>query len=152
MKRILISQNEKNDGIDYVVANGELIKDEDLCLQYYRQLRESDTWKQNYKDDFLELKSSTSQILLKSHYLDKDDVNRNIYYTYLIENKEDFNSILDSLEKDSEIIKRKIDREKTREVVTRIKTNKKLKLNINKILMALAAIGIAYFIINSLRS
>jgi hypothetical protein len=79
MKRILISQNEKNNGTDYVVVNGKLVKDEDIRLKHYREVRKSDNWKVNYKDDFLELKSENGQILIKSNYLDKDNVNRSIY-------------------------------------------------------------------------
>ena len=82
MKRLLISQNETNNGKDYVVVDGELINDQDLCLQYYRKLKETDNWKQNFKDDFFELKSNNKDILLKSHYIEDDNVDRNIYYMY----------------------------------------------------------------------
>lgn len=151
MKRILISQNEKNDGTDYVIVNGQLIKDEDLCLQHYRELRKSDTWKKDYKDDFLELKSNNNQILLKSHYSDKDNVNRNIYYTYLIENTDDFETVIRYLEKDSQVINREIDREGTLHVINKIKTNNKIKSKINQILIILFTVGIGYIIINSLK-
>ena len=151
MKRILISQNEENDGTDYVIVDGELIEDKDLCLQYYREVRKSDIWKQNFKNDFLELKSSNNKIFLKSHYSDKDDANRNIYYTYLIENNDNLETILTQLEEDSEIINRKIDKEKTLAVIQKIKTDKKLRLKLNQILFVLVAVGIAYIVINALR-
>ncbi|RKS53791.1 hypothetical protein BC962_2047 [Gillisia mitskevichiae] len=151
MKRILISQNEKNNGTDYVIVNGQLVKDEDLCLHHYRELRISDTWKQDYKDDFLELKSNKNNLLLKSHYIDKDNVNRSIYYTYMIENEDNFDVVLSNLEKDSQVINRKIDRERTIDVIKNIKQNNKLKSKINKILILLFAVGIAYIIINSLK-
>ena len=151
MKRILISQNEENDGTEYVVVDGELIKDKDLCLQYYREVRKSDAWKQNFKNDFLVLKSSNNKIFLKSHYSDKDDANRNIYYTYLIENNDNFETILTQLEEDSKIINRKIDKEKTLAVIEKIKTDKNLKLKLNQILLVLVVVGIAYIVINALR-
>ncbi|MFV8226578.1 hypothetical protein [Christiangramia aquimixticola] len=151
MKRILISQSEKNDGTDYVVVDGKLIKDQDLRLQYHKELRRSIEWNLNYKDDFLELKSFKNQILLKSQYLSKDDVNRNIYYTYLIENNENFETVIRYLEKDSLSINRTIDREKTLEIINKFKSEKKLKSNFKLILIALTAIGISTLIINALK-
>ena len=70
MNRLLISQNETNNGENYVVVDGELITDQDLCLQYYRKIKETDNWNQDFKDDFFELKSNNKDILLKSHYID----------------------------------------------------------------------------------
>lgn len=152
MERILISQNENNDGTDYVVVNGELIGDEDLGLKYYRELRKSDNWKKVFKDEFLELKSNNNQILLKSHFLDKDNVNRNIYYTYFLRNNDSYDILLNQLENDSNVINRKVDRDRTLKIIKGFKSNKSLGLNITRILISIAAIGIAYYLINSLRN
>jgi len=152
MERILISQNENNDGTDYVVVNGGLVRDEDLSLKYYRELRKSDNWKQVYKDEFLEFRSNNNQILLKSHFLDKDNVNRNIYYTYYISNNDSFETVLNQLENDSNVINRKVDRDRTLEIIKGFKSNKSLRLNITIILISIAAISIAYYITNAIRN
>lgn len=146
MKRILISQNEKNNGEDYVVVDGQLINDEDLCLKYSKKVRETDNWKQNYRDDFLELKSNNTAIFIKSHYLNKDSGNRNIYYMYLIEQNDDLDMVLEFLEKDSKMIHREIDKEKTKEIINKIKANKRLKSNLFILLLVLAAASFIYFI------
>lgn len=150
MKRILISQNEKNYGTENVVVDGELINDEDHCLQYFKKVKETDNWELNFKDDFLELKSYNNNILLKSHYLDKDSVNRNIYYIYLVENNDNLHTILKYLQKDSQIIHRDIDQEKTIEIINRIKSNKKIKSSMYILTIVLASVSIAYIIINQL--
>lgn len=151
MKRILISQNEKNDGTDYVVVDGQLINDKDLHQEYYNKVKETRNWKQSFKNDFLELKSNNNNILINSHYLDKDNVNRNIFYIYLIENKDNLEDILEYLDKDSKLINRNVDREKTLEIINRIKANKGIKLNLANLLLVLAAAGFVYFIIKTLK-
>ena len=149
MKRILISQNEKNNSEDYVVVDGNLIDDKELGLHYYRKVSKADNWKHTYKDDFFELKNKNNNIFIKSHYSDKDDIHRNIYYLYLIENK-DLDVVLDYLEKDSQQISRKIDRDKTLEVIKKIKANERLKSYLFKLILVLAVASIAYIIINTL--
>ncbi|MEW4925773.1 hypothetical protein [Algibacter sp. 2305UL17-15] len=151
MKRILISQNEENNGEDYVVVDGNLIIDKDLSLKYYRKIKETESWKENFKDDFIELKSNKKDILIKSHYLDTDNINRYIYYMYYVKKNDDLNIILDFLEKDSEKINRNIDKEKTLEIINRIKANKKLTSVFLKVILILAAASIAYGVIKSLK-
>ena len=146
MKRILISQNEMNDGKDYVVVDGELINDEDLRLKYFRKLRETDDWNQSFKDDTFELKSKKNNFFLKSHYIDKDNTNRNIYYMYFVENNDNLDAVLDFLEKDSKIISRNIDSEKTLEIINKIKSNEKLKSIFYKLIIALVIASITYAI------
>lgn len=144
MKRILISQNETNNSEDYVVVNGELIQDKDLTLQYYRKLKATDNWKQDFKDDFFELKSNNKDVLIKSHYLDEDNINRSIYYMYYVEGNDDFNEILKYLEIDSQKIDRNIDNEKTFKIINKIKTNKNIKSIFYKLILILAAASLVY--------
>lgn len=151
MKRILISQNETNNNEDYVVVDGVLIKNKDLALQYYRKLKETDNWKQNFKDDFLELKSNNKDVLIKSHYLDRDNVNRSIYYMYYVERNDDFNEILKYLEIDSQIIDRNIDKEKTLEIINKIKTNNNIKSIFYKLILILVAASLAYSLFKFLK-
>jgi hypothetical protein len=151
MKRLLISQNETNNGEDYVVADGKLITDQDLCLQYYRKLKETENWKQNYKDDFFELKSNNKDILLKSHYIEKDNIDRNIYYMYYVKKNDDLNVVLEFLEKDSQKISRNIDKEKTLRIINKIKTNKKLKSIFYKLIFIIIAASLAYGIIKTIK-
>ncbi len=151
MKRILISQNETNNSEDYVVVDGEIIRDKDLALQYYRKLKETDNWKQDFQDDFLELKSNDKDVLIKSHYLDKDNLNRNIYYMYYVEKNDDLNEILNYLEIDSQKIDRNVDKEKTLVIINKIKGNNKIKSIFYKLILILAAASLAYSLFKSIK-
>ena len=125
MKRVLVSQNENNNGTDYLIVDGVLANNEDKVVYYGRIFSKTDDWNELYKDNFLEVRQQNNQLLIKSFYNDKDVVGRSIYYMYLVEDKLDnFDTILGFLEKDSQLINRNLDREHTQEIIAKIKNNK----------------------------
>lgn len=148
MKRVLISQNEKNNGTDYLIVNGNILTDEDSIIKYGRELSETDNWAEIFKDDYLEIRKNKNKLLLKSFYSDKDVVGRAIYYLYLIEDEFDnFDSILEHLERDSQLIVRTVDKQRTQEIIQKIKKDRNLKKKISKfILMVLGTLAIVYFL------
>ncbi|WHT39530.1 hypothetical protein QNH98_02180 [Myroides sp. mNGS23_01] len=127
MKRVLISQNERNNGTDYLIVDGSLIQDEDKVVHYGRIFSKTDKWKEVFNDDFLEIRQQDKQLLIKSFYNDKDVVGRVIYYMYLIDDTDDIETILNYLEKDSQVINRTFDRERVHEIIERINANDRLK-------------------------
>lgn len=140
MKRILVSQNERNNGTDYLIVNGELLNDEDKVVFYGKIFSKTDNWKEIYKDDFLEIRQEQNQLIIKSFYYEKDIVGRIIYYMYLIEENEDIDTVLKHLENDSQLINRTFDRERVQNIIEHIENNKSIK---NKIIIGLGlALGI----------
>lgn len=140
MKRILVSQNERNNGTDYLIVNGEFLNDENEIVFYGRKFSETDNWKEIYKDDFLEVRKKENQLLLKSFYNERDSIDSIIYYMYLIEENEDIDTVLKHLESDSQLINRTFDREHVQHIIEHIENNKSIK---KKIIIGLGlAIGI----------
>lgn len=147
MKRILVSQNERNNGTDYLIENGIVINDEDKIVYYGRIFSKTDNWEEVYKDDFLEVRQQENQLLIKSFYNDKDVAGRIIYYMYLIEEKDSIETILDYLEKDSQLINRTFDRERVQKIIEQIKNNEDLKKNLIKyIAIAVGALALIYLL------
>lgn|SRR5690554_3364379 len=147
MKRILVSQNERNNGTDYLIENGIVINDEDKIVYYGRIFSKTDDWEEVYKDDFLEVRQQENQLLIKSFYNDKDVAGRIIYYMYLIEEKDSIETILDYLEKDSQLINRTFDRERVQKIIEQIKNNEDLKKNLIKyITIAVGALALIYLL------
>lgn len=147
MKRILVSQNENNSGAGYLIVNGELLDNEDKIVYYGRVFSSTDEWKKLYKDDFLEIRQQENQLLIKSFYNDKDVAGRIIYYMYLIEETDNIETILNYLEKDSQLINRTFDKETVQKIIEQIKSNKGLKKNLIKyIAVAVGALALIYLI------
>lgn len=147
MRRILVSQNEKNSGLGYLIVNGQLLNDEDEIVYYGNIFSETDNWKEVFRDDFLEIRQQDKQLLIKSFYNYKDVVGRVIYYMYLIDDMDDIETILNYLEKDSEVINRTFDRERVLEIVERINTNDRLKKSIIKyVSIALGVLALVYLL------
>lgn len=149
MKRVLISQNEKNNGTDYIIVNGIRLTDEDSVVKYGREISKTDDWDEIYKDDdYLEIRKSENQLLIKSFYNEKDIAGRTIYYIYLIEDKfENIDNILNFLEQDSQLIDRNIDREHTQGIIYKIKNDEKIKKKIVKyVVIAIGAMALVYLL------
>lgn len=142
MKRILVSQNENNNGTDYIVIDGKLENSEEVIRQVSKKIFSTDNWRRIHKDDFLEVKKNGNELLLKSYYEDKDIAGRSIYYLYVIENDDDdIDAVLGFLEKDSEVINRTLDKERTLQTIKSIKSDKKLKSKITYFILAVIALS-----------
>lgn len=147
MKRILVSQNENNSGAGYLIVNGELLDNEDKIVYYGRVFSSTDEWKKLYKDDFLEIKQQENQLLIKSFYNDKDVAGRIIYYMYLIEETDNIETILNHLEKDSQLINRTFDKEQVQNIIEQINNKEGLKKNLIKyIAVAVGALALIYLL------
>lgn len=145
MERILVSQNENNNGTDYLIVNGLLLKDEDSVVKYGRILSKTDQWEELYKDEFLEIRKNDKKLVFKSFYYDKDIVGRSIYYLYIIEKEqENYEQILEQLREDSFIIERTFDKDRVLELISRMENNNSAKKKINQYLII--GIGIAFLI------
>lgn len=147
MKRVLISQNERNNGTDYLIVDGNLIQDEDNVAYYGRIFSNTDKWKEFFKDDFIEIRKDKNQLLIKSFYEDKDIAGRVIYYMYLVEDQDSIETILNYLEQDSKVIERSFDRERVLKIIERINTNDRLKKSIIKyVAIAFGAVTLVYLL------
>lgn len=144
MKRILVSQNENNDGSDYLIVDGEIVNDNSKLVYYGRHFAKTDEWKEVYKDDFLEVRQEKNHLLLKSFYKNKDVIGRAIYYMYIVEETDNLDTILSFLEKDSKLINREFDNKQTKIIIDRINSNDRVKKKFTKLI--LVAVGIAILI------
>lgn len=147
MERILVSQNERNNGTDYLIINGEISNDKDKVVFYGKKFSKTDDWVEVYKDVFLEIRKQQNQLLIKSFYNERDTINSIIYYMYLIEETDNIETILSFLEKDSQLINRTFDKEKVQTIIEQIKRNEGLKKNLIKyIALSVAALGLIYLL------
>lgn len=145
MERILMSQNEDNNGTDYVVLNGKLLQDRDDIREYARKIIDTEDFKVRYSDEYITISQKDNKILFSSNYENKDNVGRKIYYMYLIDNGVDLETILEYLERDSMALNRQFDREKTLEIIDRIRNNDTLRINLVKwILLSIVSAGALY--------
>ena len=69
---------------------------------------------------------------------------------YYIKKNDDLNIGLDFLEKDSQKINRNIDKEKTLDIINRIKHNKELRSIFYKLILVIIAISFVYGVIKIL--
>ena len=151
MKRLLLSQNENNNGDNYLVLNGEVLPKSPDNLQYIQLFSDTKKYKEIFRDDFLTIKEKNNAILFSSHYLDKDNMGRQIFYMYHLDEKDNLEQILQLLMLDSKKINRTIDFEKTLQIVKKIEENNILKRKLNKyisiaLLILILCTSIAYFI------
>lgn len=147
MERILVSQNERNNGTDYLIVNGEISNDKDKVVFYGKKFSKTDDWVEVYKDDFLEIRKQQNQLLIKSFYNERDTINSIIYYMYLIEETDNIETILYFLEKDSQLINRTFDKERVQTIIEKIKSDEGLKKNLIKyIALSVAALGLIYLL------
>lgn len=147
MERILMSQHEENNGTDYVVLNGVLLEDASEIAKYAQKVIKTDDFKVMYPDGYLTISQKDNKILFSSNYENKDDAGRKIYYMYLLDKQDSLERVLDYLEKDSMALNRQFDREKTMEIIQKIKKNHTLKKNLTKwMLIGIAVLGVVYLI------
>lgn len=147
MERILMSQHEDNNGTDYVVLNGVLLEDKDDIFEYAQKVIKTDDFKEMYSDGYLTISQKDNKILFSSNYENKDEAGRKIYYMYLLDKQDSLERVLDYLEKDSMALNRQFDREKTMEIIQKIKSNDALKKNLTKwMLIGIAVLGVVYLI------
>lgn len=148
MNRVLVSQSEDNKRTEYLIVNGEILNDDDSVVKYGRIISRTDDWKELYNDNFLEIRENKNQLLIKSFYIDKDSVGRVLYYLYLIDDEDDFDVILNYLEKDSRLIDRTFDRKKTEELLEHLKKHREIKKKMARYLLITLGIGfLAYLIL-----
>ena len=145
MIRVLLSQKETNSSEEYVVANGKLV--DNNKARYYNQMQRAHNWKTVYKNEFLELKKNKGKLFIKSHYIDKDNLNRNIFFVYMSSNYHDMLSLAIDLKKDSEIINRKLDLKKIQESLLDCEKKERQKRISKTIFMLLVIIGVIYLIL-----
>lgn len=146
-----MSQHEENNGTDYVVLNGVLLKDASEIAKYAQKVIKTDDFKEMYSDGYLTISQKDNKILFSSNYENKDEAGRKIYYMYLLDKQDSLERVLDYLEKDSMALNRQFDREKTMEIIQKIKSNDTLKKNLAKwILIGIAVLGVVYLISNLL--
>lgn len=147
MERVLVSQNERNNGTDYLIVNGKITNDEDKVVYYGRKFSKTDDWDKVYKDEFIEIKKQQNQLLIKSFYNERDNINSIIYYMYLIEENDNIETILNHLEKDSQLINRTFDKEQVQNIIEQINSKEGLKKNlINYIAVAVGALALIYLL------
>lgn len=150
MKRILISQNESNDGSNYIVVDGELLSKNPENLKYFEMISNTKNYKEIFKDEFITISEKNSTILFSSHYLDLDNKGRQIFYMYLLDKTDNLEKILELLISDSKKINRNIDYKMTLQIVKKIEKSsiikRKLKTYISiAVLTLIVSIAVIYF-------
>lgn len=129
MKRILISQNETNNNTDYVLEDGNLIKDEGIISDLHYEVTNSYlNAKMIYEKGDLRVKKIENKIIIQSYYNDTDVIGRRIFYMFYID---DFKTLspedmIEFLKQDSQVLSRSINEYDE----TNLKENLKKVLNV----------------------
>lgn len=133
MKRILYSQNESPIKDDYFVIDGVLEKNNvsDLSMKAFQLVKSIENWKIMYEDDELIIRKNGKFLSVKSHYINKDESGRFLFYVYYVESN-NIEKMLDDLKTDSIKINKEVAFE-TEKLIERIKKNK----NIEKIIIGI---------------
>lgn len=140
MERILISQIEDNDRTQYVVVDGLLLEDKSDYREYTDIVINAGDYKTIYKDSSISIKQRKQELIIYSHYLEKDSVGRSIMYIYYIDkNTNDFNNIIQSLLEDSKVINRNINKYHLQQVIEKLISKRRI-LNNNVFKIAIIAI------------
>lgn len=139
MKRILYSQNESAIKDDYFVIDGELELDNvsNLSMKAFQLVNSIENWKIIYEDSELKIQKKGSFLSIKSHYKDKDESGRLLFYIYYVESN-DIGKMLDYLKEDSIKINKSIAFE-AEELIGRIKKKENLKKTIVGIFIIILA-------------
>jgi hypothetical protein len=143
MKRILYSQNESAIKDDYFVIDGvvELDNVSDLSLKAFQIINDVENWKIFHKDAELEIRKKGEFLSIKSHYINKDESNRYIFYVYYVETN-NIKHMINVLKEDSLKINKEVAFE-TEKLINRINKNAALK----KILVGIIGAIIISFIL-----
>ena len=141
IKRILYSQHENVIKDDYYVIDGVLEYDNvsNLSLTAFQIIKETENWKEIYKEDNLVIRQKGNYLNIKSYYLNKDESGRYMFYVYYVESNE-IQEMLDLLKSDSAIINKELAFE-TLQLIKKIKSIKKLRI---VIISALTLIVISF--------
>jgi hypothetical protein len=143
MKRILYSQSENAIKADYFVIDGDIELDNvsNLSLEAFKIVNDVESWKVFYRDPDLEIRKKGKFLGFKSHYKNKDDSNRNMFYIYYMETS-NIQQMLDSLKEDSLKINKELAFE-TEKLIEKLNKNPDIK----KILIGIIAAIIISFIV-----
>lgn len=143
MKRILYSQNESAIKDDYFVIDGvvELDNVSNLSLKAFQVINDVENWKIIYKDKELEIRKKGEFLSVKSHYINKDESDRFIFYIYYVETN-DISLMINLLKEDSLKINKELAFE-TEKVIDKLNKNADLK----KILIGIIAAIVISFIV-----
>lgn len=141
MKRILFSQNEDAIKDDYFVIDGvvELDNVSDLSQKAFEKINDVENWNVVYRNPKLEIRKKGQFLSIKSHYKDKDDADRYIFYIYYVKTN-DYREMIDYLKKDSLKINKNVAFE-TEKLINEINECKSLR---NTFIGLLAAILISF--------
>lgn len=143
MKRILYSQNESTTKDDYFVIDGntELNNTSNSSLQAFQIIRSTEDWKIQYKDADLEIRKKGNFLSIKSHYKNKDELDRYLFYIYYVE-ANDYRQMINLLKEDSLKINKELAFE-TEKLIDKLNKNAGLK----KILIGIIAAIVISFIL-----
>lgn len=143
MKRILYSQNESAIKDDYFVIDGvvELDNVSNLSLKAFQVINDVENWKIIYKDKELEIRKKGEFLSVKSHYINKDESDRFIFYIYYVETN-DISLMINLLKEDSLKINKELAFE-TEKVIDKLNKNTDLK----KILIGIISAIVISFIV-----
>ena len=143
MKRILFSQNESAIKNDYFVIDGvvELDNVSNLSLEAFQVINDVENWKIIYKDTELEIRKKGEFLSVKSHYINKDESDRFIFYIYYVETN-DISLMINLLKEDSLKINKELAFE-TEKLIDKLNKNADLK----KILIGIIAAIVISFIV-----
>lgn len=142
IKRILYSQNESVLKDDYFVINGVLEHDNvsNLSLDAFQIIKETENWKEIYKQDDIVIRQKRSFLNIKSHYINKDESDRYIFYIFYVEAKS-IKEALELLKHDSQLIHKELGFE-DEDLIQKIKSiKKKIKNKFLSILLIIIALS-----------
>lgn len=139
IKRILYSQNESVLKDDYFVINGILEHDNvsNLSLDAFQIIKETENWKEIYKQDDIVIRQKRSFLNIKSHYINKDESERYIFYMFYVQSK-NIKEAFELLRSDSKLIHKELGF-KDEEIIQKIKSKKK-KIRFFSILLIVIAL------------
>ena len=126
MKRILFSQNESAIKDDHFVIDGvvELNNGSLISQKAFQQVNDVQNWKIDYKNSNLEIRKKGRFLSIKSHYKNKDEEDRYIYYIYNMETS-NYKTLINYLKEDSIKINKEVAFE-TEKLIQEIKRSKSL--------------------------
>lgn len=109
MNRILYSQNENILDDDHFVIDGVLYNNNvsNQSIDAFNLIKSTENWKIFYATDDLTIRREGAYFNIKSHYVNVDSSDRNIFYVYYIKSK-DIKEVFKILESDSAIIKKQL--------------------------------------------
>jgi len=127
MKRILYSQNESTINDDYFVIDGVLEKNNisEMSMKAFQLVKSIENWKIVYEDEELIIREKGKFLSIKSHYVNKDESGRYLFYVYYVESN-DIEKMLEDLKRDSIKINKEVAFE-TERLIELIKKNKNIK-------------------------